>query len=139
MNRALWIVQGLTAAVFLLGGASKLAMPLDEMVEMSGLPGGLILFLGVVELLGAVGLILPGLLRIKTGLVPLAAAGLTIIMIGATILTAAGVGGGDAVMALFPLVIGILTAFVAYGRSQVRPHGQAARAERDRSAVQATA
>src|SRR3954451_24109817 len=78
MNRALWIAQGLTAAVFLMGGGSKLLMPLDEMVEVSGLPGPFILFLGVVELLGAIGLIVPGITRIKTGLTPLAAAGLTI-------------------------------------------------------------
>jgi|SRR4051812_26294695 len=139
MNRALWIVQGLTAAVFLMGGGSKLLMPLDEMVEVSGLPGPFILFLGVVELLGAVGLIVPGITRIKTGLTPLAAAGLTVIMIGATVLTAAGVGGGDAIMALFPLVVGILTAFVAYGRWQVRPHGQATSAAQDRTAFGATA
>jgi hypothetical protein len=127
MNRALWIVQVLLALVFLMGGGSKLAMPLDEMVEMSGLPGPFIIFLGVCELAGALGLILPGLTRIKVGLTPLAAAGLTIIMIGATVLTALGVGGGDVVMALFPLAIGILTAFVAYGRWQVRQHNQGAR------------
>jgi hypothetical protein len=59
------------------------------------------------------GLILPGLLRIKPGLTPLAATGLVIIMIGATVLTLIGDG---IVPALFPLVVGILLAFVAYGR-----------------------
>ncbi|MFN2517005.1 MAG: DoxX family protein, partial [Pyrinomonadaceae bacterium] len=58
------------------------------------------------------GLILPGLLRIRPGLTPLAAAGLVIIMIGATVLTIAGDGVGPA---LIPLVVGILAAFVAYG------------------------
>jgi len=117
MNRALWIVQGLLAPLFLLAGGVKLAMPLDEMVAQSGLPGPFIIFLGVVEVLGALGLILPMLLKIQPGLTPLAAAGLTIIMVGATVLTAIGVGGGDPVMALFPLVVGLLTAFVAAGRS----------------------
>jgi hypothetical protein len=70
--------------------------------------------------LGGLGLILPGLLRVQRGLTPLAAAGLTIIMVGATVLTAAGVGGGDPVVALIPGTIGLLTAFVAYGR---RPDG----------------
>ena len=129
MNRALWIVQGLLAALFLFGGGVKLAMPLDEMVAQSGLPGALILFLGVVEVLGAFGLILPWALRILPGLTPLAASGLVIIMIGATTLTAAGVGGGDPVGAVFPLVTGLLAAFVAYGRSRPAASRQEVSAE----------
>jgi len=73
----------------------------------------------VVEVLGALGLILPGLLRIRPGLTPLAAAGLVIIMIGATVLTFAADGFA---MALPPLVVGILAAFVAYGRWRLAPH-----------------
>src|SRR4051812_5941770 len=118
MNRALWTVQGLLAALFLFAGGVKLAMPLDEMVAQSGLPGPFILFIGIAEVLGALGLILPSLTRIRPGLTPLAAYGLVVIMIGATVLTAAGVGGGDPMTALFPLVVGILTAFVAYGRQR---------------------
>lgn len=117
MNRALWTVQGLLAPLFLLAGGVKLAMPLDEMVAQSGLPGPFIIFLGIVEVLGALGLVLPMLLKIQPGLTPLAAAGLTIIMVGATVLTAIGVGGGDPITALFPLVVGLLTAFVATGRA----------------------
>jgi hypothetical protein len=117
MNRALWIVQGLLAPLFLLAGGVKLVMPLDEMVAQSGLPGPFIIFLGVVEVLGALGLILPMLLKIRPGLTPLAAAGLTIIMVGATVLTAMGVGGSDPDLALFPLVVGLLTAFVSWGRA----------------------
>jgi hypothetical protein len=124
MNRALWIVQGLLSALFLLGGGVKLVMPLDEMAAQSGLPGALILFIGVAEVLGALGLILPWAFRILPGLTPLAASGLVIIMIGATTLTAAGVGGGDPVSALFPLVTGLLAAFVAYGRSRPAPRRQ---------------
>jgi hypothetical protein len=73
----------------------------------------------VAEVLGAIGLILPGLLRIRPGLTPLAAAGLVIIMIGATVLTLAG---GVVTLALIPLVVGLLSAFVAYGRWQLAPH-----------------
>ena len=74
-------------------------------------------FIGVCEVLGALGLILPGLLHIKPGLTPLAAAGLVIIMIGATVLSLPmGV-----VMALLPLVTGLLAAFVAYGRWRLAP------------------
>jgi hypothetical protein len=138
MNRALWIVQGLLSALFLFAGTVKLMMPLDEMAEMTGLPAALIAFVAVAEVLGGLGLILPGLLRIRTDLAPLAAAGLVIIMIGATVLTAAGVGGGDPISALFPGVTGLLAAFVAYGRSQVRPHSRAARRTHQK-AIQAAA
>jgi uncharacterized membrane protein YphA (DoxX/SURF4 family) len=116
VNRVLWTLQGLLAALFVFAGVTKLAMPLEELVAQSGLPGPLLLFIGVTETLGGLGLILPGLLRVQRGLTPLAAAGLTLIMVGATILTAAGVGGGDAVLALIPCVVGLLTASVAYGR-----------------------
>src|ERR1044071_1350360 len=118
MKIALWIVQVLLAAVSLLAGTTKFLMPLDEMVAESGLPGALILFVGTAEILGAIGLILPGLLRIRPGLTPLAAAGLTIIMIGAVIDTVLTM---DAIFALIPLVVGLLAAFVAYGRTRLAP------------------
>jgi len=116
MNRALWIVQGLLSALFLFAGGAKLAMPLDEIAAMTGLPAAFIAFIAVAEILGSIGLVLPGLLRVRTELTPLAAAGLVVIMIGATVLTGAGAGGGDPVGALFPAVTGFLAAFVAYGR-----------------------
>lgn len=115
MTYALWIVQGLLALIFLFAGGIKLVLPLEAMTEQMALPlpGVLLRFIGVAEVLGAIGLILPGLLRIRPGLTPLAAAGLVLIMIGATVLTLAG---GDVVPALIPLVVGLLSAFVAYGR-----------------------
>ena len=116
MTYALWIVQGLLALLFLFAGGMKLVLPIEELTAQTPLPGPFIQFIGVAEVLGALGLILPGLLRIRPGLTPLAAAGLVIIMIGATVLSLAGVGGGDAVLALIPLVTGLLCAFVAYGR-----------------------
>lgn len=75
-------------------------------------------FIGVAEVLGAMGLILPGLLGIRPGLTPLAAAGLVIIMIGATAVTLLS---GDVMTALIPLVVGLLSAFVAYGRWRLAP------------------
>ncbi|MCC7367964.1 MAG: DoxX family protein [Chloroflexi bacterium] len=125
MTYALWTVQVVLAVLFLLLGGMKVITPLDQLSQMMGLPGALILFIGVSELLGAVGLILPGLLKIKPGLTPLAAAGLTIITLGATGLH---IIQGDATMALFPLVVAGLAAFVAYGRWKLAPPG--ARAER---------
>ena len=125
MTIALWIVQVLLAALFLFAGGTKLVLPIDVLTSMGSpnqvhLPGLLIRFIGVCEVLGALGLVLPGLLRVKPGLTPLAAGGLVIIMIGATVLTIAGDGIGPA---LVPLVVGLLTAFVAYGRWRPAPHG----------------
>ena len=113
MNRALWIVQGLLAALFLFAGGLKLALPTAELTAQLPLPGLFIRFIALAEALGALGLILPGLLRIRTDLTPLAAAGLVIIMSGATLVTLAMMGTRPA---LFPLVVGLLAAFVAFGR-----------------------
>jgi len=121
MNRALWIVQGLLAALFMFGGVAKLSMPIQEIADGIGLPAWFILFIAVAEVAGALGLILPGLTKIRTGLTPLAALGLVIIMIGATVLTANGVGGGDPTGAVVPFVTGVLAAFVAYGRTYLAP------------------
>ena len=121
MNYALWIVQGLLALIFLWAGGVKLVLPVAEMTKQMPipLPGLFLRFIGVAEVLGAIGLILPGLLRIRPGLTPLAASGLVTIMIGATVLTLAG---GDVASALIPLVVGLLSAFVAYGRWRLAPH-----------------
>lgn len=124
MNIALWIIQVLLALLFLFAGGTKLVLPIEVLKSMGSpnqilLPGLLVRFIGVCEVLGALGLILPGLLRIRPGLTPLAAAGLVIIMIGATALTFAADGFA---MALPPLVGGILAAFVAYGRWRLAPH-----------------
>jgi uncharacterized membrane protein YphA (DoxX/SURF4 family) len=114
-NITLWVVQGLLALLFAFAGIMKLVMPLDQMAGPVALPGLFIRFIGVVEVLGAAGLILPGLLRIQQYLTPLAAAGLVVIMIGATAITAIG---GAIAPALFPLLIGVLASSVAYGRAR---------------------
>ena len=119
MTYALWIVQGLLALIFLFAGGMKLLLPLEALTQQMPLPGLFVRFIGVAEVLGAIGLILPGLLRIRPGLTPLAAAGLVLIMIGATVLTLAG---GAVAPALIPLVVGFLSAFVAYGRWRLTPH-----------------
>jgi hypothetical protein len=124
MTYALWMVQGLLAALFLFAGGMKLVLPLDQMAGPITLPGWFLRFVGVVEVLGALGLILPGLLRIRPGLTPLAAAGLLILMIGATVL---GLTVGDVMMTLSPAVVGVLAAFVAYGRWRLAPHGGSSR------------
>ena len=113
MNIALWIIQALLALLFLFAGGAKLVMPIEEMTKQIAMPGLFLRFIAVCEILGGLGLILPWLLRIRPGLTPVAAAGLVIIMIGATVLT---LMTGDIAMALFPLAVGLLCAFVAYGR-----------------------
>src|SRR6266702_4959111 len=118
MSAALWIVQGLLAAVFLFAGGAKLVLPLDQLTGPVALPGLLLRFIGVCEVLGALGLSLPGLLRIRPGLTPLAAAGLVIIMTGATVVT---VAGGQLAPALLSVVVGLLAAFVAVGRWRLAP------------------
>jgi hypothetical protein len=119
LSRALWIVQGLLALIFLFAGGMKLILPLDALTGPVPLPGLFVRFLGVAEVLGAIGLILPGLLSIRTSLTPLAAAGLVIIMIGATVITLAS---GDVAPALISLVVGLLAAFIVYGRWRLVPH-----------------
>src|SRR2546426_7110 len=119
MNVALWIVQGLLAALFLFAGGAKLVLPLDQMAGPVALPGWFLRFLGVAEVLGALGLVLPGLLRIRPGLTPLASAGLVIIMIGATVVTWVG---GMVAVALMNLVVALLAAFVAYRRWRLGPY-----------------
>jgi DoxX-like family len=124
MNLALWIVQGLLAALFLFAGGAKLVLPLDQMAGPVALPGWFLRFIGVAEVLGALGLVLPGLLRIRPGLTPLAAAGLVIIMVGATIVTWAG---GMVAVALLNVVVAVLAAFVAYSRWRLAPHHDSTR------------
>ena len=120
MNILLWIIQILLALEFLLSGAMKFMMSVEEMNQQAPvvLPGVFIHFIGVCEILGGLGLLLPSLLRIKPGLTPLAAAGLAIITAGATVITLMGPMKG---LALVPFVTCVLCIVVAYGRWRSRP------------------
>jgi hypothetical protein len=113
MKLALWIVQVLLAALFLFAGGVKLVLPPEALTGPVPLPVLFVRFIGVAEVFGAIGLILPTLLNIRPGLTPLAALGLVIIMIGATIVT---LMAGTVVAALLPLTVGLLATLVAYGR-----------------------
>ena len=132
MNRALWTVQVLLALFFALAsGAPKLLLPPETLPEMPiPLPRAFVLFIGVAEVAGALGLILPGLLKIKPGLTPLAAGGLVLITLGAT---GYWLLAGDALgNAGFAFGMALICAFVAYGRSRLAPH----RERTPRSALQ---
>ncbi|MEV4067170.1 DoxX family protein [Nonomuraea dietziae] len=125
MNIALWIITGLLTALYLFSGFGKLLVPQEKMAQMANaarwvldFKPGTIKAIGALEILGAVGLILPALLGIAPILVPLAASGLTLIMTGAVIMrirrgeTKAALGDGSYLA---------LAAFVAIGRFALEP------------------
>lgn len=118
LNAVLWVVQGLLALLFLFAGGMKLVLPIEAMAGPVALPGLFLRFIGVAEVLGGLGLILPGLFRIRPGLTPLAACGLVIIMIGATVITLIG---GVVLPALLPFTVGLLLTWIAYSRSRPAP------------------
>lgn len=123
MNTALWVVSIVLALAFLAAGAMKVAQSREQL--MSKMPWaedyspGQIKLIGAVEVLGAVGLILPGLTGIAPILVPLAAVGLGLVMLGAAVVhIRRGDGAGAAVA---PIVFALLCAFVAWGRFGAYP------------------
>jgi uncharacterized membrane protein len=120
MNILLWIIQILLALLFLFGGGVKLVTSADkwqaqvqQLPEVMRFSHAFMTFIGVVEVLGGLGLVLPGIVRKWKGLTALAALGLTIIMIGAVVVSVMGFGVAAAIV---PLITGLLCVFVAYGR-----------------------
>jgi len=120
LSIALWTLQALLAAIFVMTGAMKLLMPADLLEAQTPLPIVVVRFIGLCEAAGALGLILPGLLRIRPGLTPLAAAGLVVLMICATLLTPILITP-DPVMMLLPATVGVLAAMVGYARLRLAP------------------
>jgi uncharacterized membrane protein YphA (DoxX/SURF4 family) len=113
-NVILWTIQGLLALAFLFAGSMKLLTPTATLAQLVGsVPVTLVRFIGVCEVTGAIGLILPGLLRIRPWLTPIAAAGLVIIMSGAV---SAEITLGHPADAAAPAILGILAIIVTYGR-----------------------
>lgn len=119
MNLALWIIAGLLAAVFLLAGGTKLFIPRERLATAPGggwvndFNAGFVKSLGAVEILGAVGLILPAALDIAPVLVPLAAVGLATVMVGAAVVE---FRRQDPKHVLVNLTYLALIAFVVFGR-----------------------
>jgi uncharacterized membrane protein YphA (DoxX/SURF4 family) len=122
MNIALWIVQGILAAVFLLAGLMKIAQPKEKLATNMGwvndFSGSQVRAIGIVEILGAVGLILPAVTGILPILTPLASVGLVLNMIGATITHQRR---GESQMIPINAVLLLLAAFVVYGRFLAAP------------------
>jgi len=119
MNVTLWVLQVLLAVAFLAHGWLFLSPP-AEMLELmnSSIPAPLRIFLGVAEVLAAVGLTLPGITRILPWLISCAAAGLMVVMIGATILHTTR---GELSSALTTAILFVVVTFVAYMRWKVKP------------------
>ncbi len=119
MDLALWITAGLLAAVFLFAGSTKLFLSREKLAEAPGggwvldFSAGFVKALGAVEILGAVGLILPALLGIAPVLVPLAAVGLATIMVGAAIVT---YRRRESTHVLVDVTYLAMAVFVAFGR-----------------------
>lgn len=124
-NAALWVIQAVLAALFLFAGGMKLVLPIEAMAGPVDLPGWFLRFIGVAEVAGGLGLVLPGIFRIHRELTPLAAIGLVIIMAGAAGITLVS---GAVAAALVPATVGVLCAAVARAR-RVQRHGWHAPAE----------
>jgi uncharacterized membrane protein YphA (DoxX/SURF4 family) len=120
MNVILWILQILLALLFLFAGVTKFLFSVEEMNSQAPvvLPGIFLHFIGICEVLGGLGLILPSLLRIQPRLTPLAALGLAMITAGATV---TALMGPMKVAASFPFIVCLLCLFVAYGRWRLKP------------------
>ena len=119
MKIILWIVQVLLAAVFFAHGGFLIAPPADMVAMIDAqLTPAFRLFLGVAEVLAAIGLILPGVTRILPWLTPLAAAGLMIVMASATVLH---VVRGEWSSAVTTTILFALVTLVTYQRWKVRP------------------
>ncbi len=118
MNIVLWIVAGVLAAAFLASGLMKLAQPKKRIVD-SGMgwaedfSDGAVKGIGALEVLGALGLILPAVFDVATVLVPIAATGLALIMLGAAVTHARR---KESPMVVVNVVLLLLAAFVAWGR-----------------------
>lgn len=117
MNTALWIVQGLLAAAFLMAGIMKIAKSKPELAEKMGwvddFSEGVIKTIGGLEVLGAIGLILPGLTGIAPVIIPLAAVGLGLTQVGAIVVHGRR---GEMQNVVVSAVLLAMTVFVAWGR-----------------------
>src|SRR2546423_6037865 len=114
-NTRLWTAQIVLAALFVFAGVFKLITPTATLEAQAHMSGAFMKFIGVCETLGAIGLIVPWLTRIRRELTPIAATGLVIVMTGAVVVSAIQ---GPFATAIIPAFVGSLAAYVARGRWQ---------------------
>ena len=123
INIGLWAAQILLALAYLAAGATKLFTPIDALGAMMAyvptMPELFIRFVGLAEILGAIGLILPSVTRILPRLTPAAAVGLSIVQVAAIVLHASR---GETAMTLpVNLLLLALSIFVIWGRTKKAP------------------
>ena len=124
MGNALWIVQGLLAVAFAVSGLTKMLKSYSSIIAdpkmgwANDFSGGFVKFIGAAEAAAALGMVLPGVTGIAPMLTPLAGAGLVVMMLGAA---ATHLRRSETLMAIPPLMLGVLAAFVAYGRFLIEP------------------
>lgn len=122
LNISLWVAQGLLAAMFLMAGAMKSTQPIEQLATslpwVTQVPSGLVRFIGISELLGAIGLILPSVLRIQPKLTVYAAFGIIAIMLFALIFH---ITKGEFSVIGINIILGLIAIFVAWGRTKKVP------------------
>ena len=122
MNIALWVAQGLLGAMFLMAGAMKATQPIEGLAAslpwVTAVPSALVRFIGISELLGGIGLLLPSILRIKPILTVYAAIGLAVVMVLAAIFH--GTRGEFSAIGMNVVMIALF-GFIAWGRSKKAP------------------
>ncbi|MHC2993725.1 membrane protein [Pontibacter sp. HJ8] len=122
LNITLWIAQVLLAGMFLMSGFMKVAQPIEQLSQMlpwaSEVPAALVRFIGISEVLGGLGLLLPALLRIKPQLTVWAALGLVAVMVFASIFH---ISRGEFSAIGMNLILAAVALFVAWGRAKKAP------------------
>jgi putative oxidoreductase len=121
-NITLWVLQVLLAAFFVMAGLPKLATPIAQLATqlpwVIDVPALLVRFIGVAEIAGALGLILPSLFRVRPSLTSLAALGLVAVMLLAAVFH---LTRGETMMLPFNLIVAAVLGFVAWGRARKAP------------------
>lgn len=124
LNVVLWILQVILALMYVFAGYQKTFGNLQAIVKtifwVLSVPAPLVRFIGISELLGGIGLVLPALLKIRPQLTALAAAGLSLVMVGANIFH---ISRGEFFVLPMTITFLILLAFLAYGRWKLAPPG----------------
>lgn len=122
LHIGLWLAQILLAAMFLVTGSMKALQPITELAPnlpwVLDVPASLVRFIGVSELLGGLGLLLPSLLRIRPSFTPLAAIGLVVLMVLASLFH---LFRGEAPVIGINLTLAAIAGFIAWGRSKKAP------------------
>jgi len=121
INITLWILQGLLALAFGMAGFLKSTAPMEQLAQngmtfVNEYSVGMVRFIGITEILGALGLILPAVLRIKPILTPLAALGFTIIMVLAAV---QHISSNEPIIA--NIVFLVICIFIIWGRLSLAP------------------